>query len=234
MGVKRVKIAHLYPNELNLYGDTGNIICLCYRLKKRGYEPEIESVNIGDRLNDFDILVIGGGQDREMKLIQNDLKRKSEMLSFSINSGKAVFAVCAGFQLLGNYYKNKCKDVMILSGVLDFYTEASEQRMIGNIVFETPFGKVAGFENHSGKTYLSNKLKPLGRVISGCGNNGEDYSEGLLYKNTFATYAHGAVLPKNPALADEIIKRALTVDELPPLDDELENLCHNQLIHRYS
>ena len=232
--MKRVKIAHLYPNELNLYGDMGNVICLYYRLQKRGYNTEIQSINIGDRMGDFDILVIGGGQDREMKLVLYDLKRKSEMLSFCINSGKAVFAVCAGYQLLGRYYKNQKGEVMKLGGVLDFYTEASQSRMIGNIVFETPFGKVAGFENHSGKTYLSNKLAPLGKVISGFGNNGEDGAEGLLYNNTFATYAHGAVLPKNPALADEIIKRALGVNELAPLDDELENLCRNQLIKRFS
>ena len=232
--MKRVRIASLYPEELNLYGDRGNLLCLYYRLIKRGYSAEIQSINIGDRLGDFDILVIGGGQDREMNLIKNDLKRKSEMLSYSINCGKTVFAVCAGFQLLGNYYINQKGETMKLSSALDFYTVASDRRMIGNIVFQTPLGKVAGFENHSGKTYLAKQLSPLGSVISGWGNNGEDGSEGLLYKNTFATYAHGAVLPKNPALADEIIKRALGADELEPLDDELENRCHEQLIHIFS
>lgn len=232
--MKKVVIASLYPNELNLYGDRGNVLCLYYRLKKRGYGAEIQSINIGERLGGFDILVIGGGQDREMKIIKNDLKRKSEMLSFCINSGKTVFAVCAGFQLLGNYYINQKGEEMKLSGALDFYTKASAGRMIGNIVYQTPFGKVVGFENHSGKTYLPSKLSPLGRVISGFGNNGEDGGEGLLFKNTFATYAHGAVLPKNPALADEIIKRALGTNELAPLDDEIENHCHEQLINIFS
>ena len=229
--MKRIKIVHLYPKELNLYGDIGNVTCLYRRLLKRGIDAEIESVDIGDKLCDFDILVIGGGQDREMEIISSDLRRKSEMLSYSVNSGKSVFAVCAGFQLLGKSYINQQGREMKLSGALEFYTEAGERRMIGNIVFDSPFGKIVGFENHSGKTYLSNDIKPLGRVISGYGNNGEDKTEGLIFKNTIATYAHGAVLPKNPALADEIIKRALRTDELPALDDALEIQCHNQLEH---
>ena len=106
--------------------------------------------------------------------------------------------------------------------------------VIGNVVFESPFGKIVGFENHSGKTYIANELCPLGRVISGFGNNGEDGTEGVLYKNTFGTYAHGPVLPKNPIFADEIIKKALQVNELPNIDDELENLCHNSLVSRFT
>ena len=234
MGVKKIKIAHLYPGELNLYGDWGNVLCLYYRLKKRGFSVEIENINIGDRINDFDILFIGGGQDREMNIISNDLKRKSDMLCYCINCSKTVLAICGGYQLLGKYYINQQGREMKLSGALDFYTVSNDKRMIGNIVFDTPFGNIVGFENHSGKTYLSKKLTPLGRVISGFGNNGEDGTEGLQFKNTFCTYAHGAVLPKNPAFADEIIKRALKTDELMPLDDEAENLCHNQLIHRFS
>ena len=232
--MKTVRIVHLYPNELNLYGDMGNIICLYYRLTKRGFNARIDKVNMGDRLNDFDILVIGGGQDREMKIIANDLKRKSDMLSYGIECNKAVFAVCAGFQLLGKSYISQNGEELKLSGALDFYTRASNKRMIGNVVFNSPFGKIAGFENHSGKTYLSSHLSPLGKVISGYGNNGEDGGEGVIYKNTFATYAHGAVLPKNPALADEIIKRALNRRELPALCDEEENRCHEQLINRFS
>ena len=106
--------------------------------------------------------------------------------------------------------------------------------MIGNTVFSTPFGNVVGFENHSGKTYLSKDIAPLGRIIKGFGNNGEDKTEGVLFKNTFGTYAHGPVLPKNPSLADEIIKRMLGVDSLINIDDELENNCHRQLILRYT
>jgi len=232
--MKTVKIAHLYPNELNLYGDIGNVICLYYRLMQRGINAEIYNINIGDKIIDFDILVIGGGQDREMNIIKNDLRKKSEMLTYCIHCGKTVFAVCAGFQLLGKYYINQKGERLNLSSALDFYTASSQRRMIGNTVYQTPFGKVVGFENHSGKTYLSPQLKPLGRVISGYGNNSEDGGEGLLFKNTFATYAHGALLPKNPALADEIIKRALGTDELASLDDTEENRCHKQLIDLFS
>ncbi|MBR3738656.1 MAG: glutamine amidotransferase [Eubacterium sp.] len=229
--MKKITIAHLYPKELNLYGDIGNIICLQYRLAKRGISSEVIGIEAGDRLCDFDILVIGGGQDKEMEIIAPDIRKKGEMLSYCIESGKTVFAVCAGFQLLGKNYIISGKKELRLSGALDFSTVAGDERKIGNIVFESPFGLIAGFENHSGKTYLPNKFSPLGKVIRGFGNNGEDKGEGLLYKNTFATYAHGAVLPKNPALADEIIKRALKCETLSPLDDEVENKCHNQLIH---
>ena len=135
---------------------------------------------------------------------------------------------------MGEYYKTASAQVIELSGALPFFTEGAKQRLIGNVVFESPFGKIVGFENHSGKTYIANELCPLGRVISGFGNNGEDGTEGVLYKNTFGTYAHGPVLPKNPIFADEIIKRALQVNELPNIDDELENLCHNSLVSRFT
>lgn len=233
MEVRKIKIAHLYPNELNLYGDGGNVLCLYNRLIWRGFDVSVEHINMGDKINDFDILFIGGGQDREMNIIAPDLKRKSEMLSYCVRCGKVILAICGGYQLLGEYYKTYDKKELKLSGALPFYTVGGKERLIGNVVYETPFGKVVGFENHSGKTYLSNKLSPLGKVISGYGNNGKDKSEGLLYKNTFATYAHGPVLPKNPAFADEIIKRAIGEKELQPLDDTAENICHNQLISRF-
>lgn len=228
-----VRIVHLYPKELNLYGDAGNVLCLKKRLEKRGFRVDVSEIGIGENIPCFDILVIGGGQDREMNIISRDLKRKSEMLSYCVNSNKVIFAVCAGFQLLGNYYKSKDKSIIKLTGALPFYTEGKEKRQISNIVIDTPFGKVAGFENHSGITYLQKPLKPLGKVISGFGNDGKG-GEGLLFKNTFATYLHGPVLPKNPALADEIIKRALNTDELKSLDDTLEKMCNEYLVKRFS
>lgn len=230
---KTVKIAHLYPNELNLYGDGGNVLCLYNRLLWRGFNPEIINVEIGDKLRDFDILFIGGAQDREMEIIKADLKRKSTALSYYIKLGKSVLAICGGYQLLGEYYQTKDGEKIQLSGALPFYTIGYDKRMIGNIVFDTPFGKVVGFENHSGKTYLSNSLSPLGNVISGFGNNGEDKTEGLHFKNIICTYAHGPVLPKNPALADAIISSAINED-LTPLDDKIENSCHSYLISRFT
>lgn len=231
MGV--VKIVQLYPKELNLYGDSGNAICLLKRLRDRGYSAELIEVGINESIPDFDIMLIGGGQDKEMRVIENDLRRKSEMLSYSVRNSKVILAICGGFQLLGEYYKAPNSKAIRLSSALDFYTVGDSQRHIGNIVYQTEFGKIVGFENHSGLTYLGKGLKPLGKVISGFGNNGNG-EEGLLYKNTFGTYAHGPVLPKNPALADELIKRALNLNELAPIDDSIDISCHNVLIKRFS
>lgn len=233
MAVEKIKIAHLYPKELNLYGDSGNVLCLYNRLIRRGYKTEVMHINIGDKINDFDILFIGGGQDKEMKIIAKDLKRKSDMLSYCIEQGKTILAICGGYQLLGDYYTSSGGEQIKLSSALPFYTVAGEKRMIGNFVYQTAFGKVVGFENHAGKTYLKGNLSPLGKIITGFGNNGEDATEGLLYKNTFGTYAHGPVLPKNPAFADELIKRALQTEDLMTLDDAIEIQCHNQLVSRF-
>lgn len=231
--VDRIKIAHLYPNELNLYGDTGNVLCLYNRLSWRGYKVTVENVGVGDKLDNFDILFIGGGQDKEMHILHRDIKRKSQALSYYAEQGKVILAICGGYQLLGEYYQKSDGNVIELSGVLPFYTTASDKRMIGNFVYNTGFGKVVGFENHNGKTFLSDKLQPLGKIICGFGNNGEDKTEGVIYKNTFGTYAHGPVLPKNPNFADEIIKR-VTKEELIPLDDTIEVMCQNQLVGRFS
>lgn len=228
-----VKICHLYPTELNLYGDSGNVQCLYNRLIWRGYSVCVDSVGIGDRIPDFDILFIGGGQDKEMRILSRDLKRKSQALSYYIEQGKTVLSICGGYQMLGKYYKQSNGETILLSDALPFYTVGGEKRIIGNFVYQTDFGKVVGFENHSGKTYLTAGLSPLGKIITGCGNNGEDAGEGVLYKNTFGTYAHGPVLPKNPNFADEIIRRALCTNELRTLDDTVENITHNSLIAKF-
>lgn len=227
-----IKILHLYPNELNLYGDNGNLLCLNYRLKKRGYKTEIITCGMGEKIPYFDIMFIGGGQDREMMILENDIKRKSDALKYCINEGKTILAICGGFQLLGEYYKTHEGKIITLANALPFYTVADKNRMIGNIVIDTKFGRVVGFENHSGKTYLDKSLNPLGKVIVGCGNNAKDGCEGLHYKNTFCTYLHGPVLPKNPNLADAILS---TVDPKildNPLNDDTELMCQNQLISR--
>lgn len=226
-----VRIVSLYPKELNLYADYGNVQCIKYRLEKRGYSVNIINVGIGDRIPDFDIMLIGGGQDKEMRLVSNDFRKKSQAMKYYIEQNKVIFAVCGGYQMLGEYYKTE-RDVIRLSSLLPFYTVANNQRMIGNTVFDTAFGTVVGFENHSGRTFLCGDLEPLGRLVLGYGNNGCDDTEGVLYKNVFGTYAHGPVLPKNPALADELIRRA--VGDIEPIDDELENLCHNTLIKRFT
>lgn len=219
---------------MNLYGDGGNIICLKKRLEARNYKVDVIGIGVGERITNFDIMFIGGGQDREMKIIAKDVRRKSDELSYYINSGKTLLAICGGYQILGEYYKTASSQTVELTGALPFFTESTKQRMIGNVVINSPFGKIVGFENHSGKTYLGGELQPLGKVLTGYGNNGEDKTEGVLFKNTFGTYAHGPVLPKNPLLADEIIKRALRVNELRKIDDELEQKCHNLLLSRFT
>lgn len=228
-----VRIVHLYPKELSLYGDNGNVLCLYKRLKNRGYSVDVVEVGIGEVIPDFDIMFIGGGQDKEMRIIANDIKRKSEMLSYCIKTGKTILAICGGYQLLGEYYQTVDGDKLILSSALNFYTIGKNKRNIGNMVFETKIGKIVGFENHSGITYLGENLKPFGRMIYGFGNDGNG-GEGVIFNNTIGTYAHGPVLPKNPAFADYLIKKALNTDELYSLDDEIENRCHNILISRYS
>lgn len=176
-------------------------------------------------------MFIGGGQDREMRIISQDARKKGEMLRFAIEREKVIFAVCGGYQLLGEYYLTADGDRLNLSAALPVYTVGAKDRMIGNMVFETPFGTAVGFENHGGKTYL-NGLSEFGRIITGFGNNGEDKTEGLLYKNTFCTYAHGPFLPKNPKVCDELLSRALS-ERLLPLDDRLENRCNASLIKRF-
>ncbi len=226
-----VRIVNLYPNELNLYADFGNVKCLEWRLSKRGFAVEILNVGIGDRIPDFDIMLIGGGQDREMRILSNDIRKKAQSLRYYIEANKVIFSVCGGYQLLGEYYRTD-SDVIKLSSALPFYTVSNDFRMIGNTVYDTQFGKVVGFENHSGRTFLCDDLSAFGEVVIGYGNNGYDGTEGMIFKNTFGTYAHGPVLPKNPHLADELISRA--IGDVQPLDDTVEKMCHNAILKRFA
>ena len=148
-------------------------------------------------------------------------------------------AICGGYQLLGEYYKPHKGPKLHGIGLFLAYTVASYDRMIGNIVIESGFGRLVGFENHSGKTYLGKGAKPLGKVVSGFGNNGEDQTEGCVYKNAIGCYMHGSLLPKNPHLADWLLQKALEVKygkgiELEVLDDEFEIKAHNTAIQRFT
>lgn len=225
-----IKIVHLYPTELNLYSDYGNIICITKKLSQLGYDFNITSVGVGDTIPNFDFMLIGGGQDREMRILSNDIRRKAPSLSYYIEQNKTILAICGGYQMLGEYYKIN-DEIIHLSGVLPFYTVAGDYRMIGNFAYSTSFGSVVGFENHSGRTFLCGNLNPLGNLLYGYGNNGYDYSEGVLYKNTFGTYAHGPLLPKNPSLTNEILSRILG-DKIS-INDELEEQCHNYILNKF-
>lgn len=240
MGVS-LRIAHLYPDMLNLYGDRGNIIVLTGRMRARGIDVQTEQITMGKAFNadDYDIFFIGGGQDFEQDVLLDDLtKGKDVQINKAIHSGKVMLAICGGYQMLGKYYKTYDGKILQYMGALDFYTEGREERMIGNYAYKTKEGiEVVGFENHSGRTYLGKDTEPLGRVIKGYGNNGEDGTEGVRFLNTFGTYSHGPVLPKNPQLADLLISKALENKygkaDLKPLDDKLEALAQKQVMKLY-
>lgn len=236
-----IRIAHLYPDMLNLYGDRGNIIALTERMKARGIEVQTHSITMGKNFNadDYDIIFVGGGQDFEQDVLLDDLKKGKDIeIKKAINSGTVFLAICGGYQMLGKYYKTYDGKMLEYMGALDFYTEGKQERMIGNYAFKTKEGiTVVGFENHSGRTYLGKGVEPLGKMIRGFGNNGEDKTEGVRFKNTFGTYSHGPVLPKNPQLADLLISKALENKygkaELIALDDSLENKAKEQVMKLY-
>ena len=240
-----LNICHLYPDILNLYGDRGNILCMRKRLAWRGIDVHVDEVSIGQKLeaSKYDLLFIGGGQDFEQEVLLPDLRgEKTEELKAAIEDNLPVLAICGGYQMLGQYYKTWDGQQCDFTGALDLYTVGSEQRMIGNYMFscEEAGCNIVGFENHSGKTYLGSGVKPLGKVLEGYGNNGEDGTEGARYKNVFASYSHGCLLPKNPKLADLILQTALErkygAVTLSPLPDELETAAHtymeNRLTHK--
>ena len=229
-----LKICHLYPDVLNLYGDGGNIRALENRLRWRGMDARVTPLPLGeaDDLTGYDLIFIGGGQDFEQELLLADLARgKGENLRSAIEDGVCVLAVCGGYQMLGESYQNRAGRRCGFLGAIDFHTEAGETRMIGNFAFrcatESGGSTVVGFENHSGKTYLGPGVEPLGRVMKGYGNNGEDGGEGVRWKNVFGTYSHGPVLPKNPAFCDCILEAALKrkygACTLAPLPDTEEH-----------
>ncbi len=236
-----IRIAHLYPDMLNLYGDRGNIIALTERMMARQIDVHTDAITMGKSFNadDYDILFIGGGQDFEQDVLLDDLKKgKDAEINKAIHNGTVVLAICGGYQMLGKYYKTYDGKMLEYMGALDFYTEGKEERMIGNYAYKTKEGiEVVGFENHSGRTYLGKGVEPLGKMIKGFGNNGEDGTEGVRFKNTFGTYSHGPVLPKNPDFADLLISKALEhkygKSNLAPLDDSLEAKARAQVMKLY-
>ena len=237
-----LKICHLFPDVLNLYGDRGNVTCMQHRLQWRGIDVSVQGVSIGQSLRaaDYDLFFIGGGQDFEQGVLLKDLVGdKTAQIKSAVEDGKTFLAICGGYQMLGTYYKTWDGDQCDFIGALDLYTIGVKERMIGNYLFtsdDLDGQTVVGFENHSGKTYLGSGVKPMGKVLVGNGNNGEDGMEGARYKNVFCTYSHGCLLPKNPALADHILKTALERKygraELEPLDDAIENSAHDYMERR--
>lgn len=238
-----LKICHLYPDLLNLYGDTGNILCLKRRLEWRGIDAEVTPLPVGESADftKFDMFFVGGGQDFELEVLMDDLRKgKDREIVSAVEDGKVFLAVCGGYQMLGQYFKTAAGVQYDFIGALNMHTLGSESRMTGDYMFrcgeKSGGSTVVGFENHSGRTYLDSGVEPLGKVLSGFGNNGEDGSEGARYKNVFGTYAHGPLLPKNPEFADMLLLTALrlrTPDaELSPLSDGLEMMAHGYMENR--
>lgn len=237
-----LKIGHLFPDLLNLYGDRGNISAMVHRMEWRGHKAEVLEYNLNSDINfnELDIVLLGGGSDREQLLVCKKLKSVQKDFEAFVNSGGVVLAVCGGYQLLGKYYKLKEQTIEGL-GILDIYTELGSSRLIGNVVLNCNLGgkniKIAGFENHGGRTFIGNHT-PLGEVVSGFGNNEKDKKEGVLYKNVVATYLHGPLLPKNPEVTDYLLLTALKRKYgnsafLFPLDDTLENEALGYCLKRF-
>ncbi|UJA32566.1 type 1 glutamine amidotransferase [Clostridium sporogenes] len=238
-----LNICHLYPDLLNVYGDIGNILVLKYRAQQRGIKINLSNVSIKDSfpIDKYDIALFGGGQDYEQAIVSKDMvETKKDDLTEYIEKGKVLLAICGGYQLLGKYYTTPEGEKLDGLNILDIYTEGGDTRFIGNTVIKNEeFNETyVGFENHSGRTYIGN-LKPLGKVIVGYGNNGEDHQEGCIYKNTFGTYFHGSLLSKNPELADRLLSTALKNKygediNLEPLDDNLEIKAKEFIVNRES
>ena len=235
----KLKICHMYNDVLNLYGDRGNVICMSRRLNWRGIETEIVRLPVGEyaSLADCDIVFIGGGQDFEQEVLLDDLHRgKDREIKAAIEDGVSFLTICGGYQMMGNYYETHDGVRCDFIGAVGLHTIGGKERMIGNYKFRCGEITVVGFENHSGKTYLDSGTEPLGRVLIGYGNNGEDGTEGVHYKNLFGTYSHGPLLPKNPELCDMILLNALArkygLKELEALDDTAELKAHDEMCER--
>jgi len=231
-----LRLGHLYPSLMNIYGDRGNIICLERRCRQRGIDLTVTSLGLGEPLGagDFDIIFMGGAQDREQRLVAADLANvKGPALRQAVDEGVVLLAVCGGYQLAGRFYRGEDGDELPGAGVFDLYTVhpgAKAKRLIGNVLATWEGGDLVGFENHGGRTHLGPGGAPLARIVRGHGNDGLSGQEGARYKNAFGTYLHGPLLPANPALADKLISLALARKygdgDLAPLDDALERSAH--------
>jgi CobQ-like glutamine amidotransferase family enzyme len=234
--VTDLRIGHLYPDLMSIYGDRGNVLALTQRAKWRGIDVETRAFTAGGAWDSdwADVYFFGGGQDLGQDIVGADLQGPNgDALKRSIAGGAAVFSVCGGYQLLGSEYVPEIGDPIPGLGVLDVTTRAGKVRFVGNLLAQTDDGKrLIGFENHSGYTYLGPKAKPLGRVIAGHGNNDTDKTEGAVQGKVIGCYLHGSALPKNPWLADQLISWGLERRQgsikLVPLDDSEEYAAQEQ------
>jgi CobQ-like glutamine amidotransferase family enzyme len=235
----KIFVAHLYPDYLNIYADRGNIAVLTRRAAWRGHELDVRAISMGDPVPaDVDLFYVGGGQDREQALVAPELAAKGEAIREAVlGGGAALLAVCGGYQLLGRGYRGFYGGDLPGVGLFPHETVAGETRLIGDVLIACELDggarrTVAGFENHAGRTRLDAGAEPLGRVVSGFGNDGVSGYEGCRVARAVGTYLHGPLLPRNPWLADWLLAQALAhatggePPELEPLDDELEAKAH--------
>ena len=235
-----IRIGWLYGQEMNIYGDRGNVMALAQRASWRGYDVDVQTVGIGEdlQIQAFDMLFWGGGQDREQVSVSHDLAgEKAAEIRDAVQDGVPILAICGGYQFLGHEYRPFDGEPLPGTGAIDVWSQAGHERYIGNVLVETEeFGDLVGFENHSGRTFLGSGVRPLGRSLTGGGNNGEDGTEGVRAYNAVGCYLHGALLPKNPRLADWLVARAIERTggdpELQPLDDQLEERAHRHVRDR--
>jgi CobQ-like glutamine amidotransferase family enzyme len=222
-----IHIVHLYPKEMNIYGDTGNTLVLQKRLEWRGISTKISYVGIGEDFPDeVDMVIGGGGQDAGQNKIQADLQKKADALNKMVEKGVVMLMVCGMYQLFGRSFKTSDGNEIKGIGILPLETSAGPNRYIGNTLYKTPFGDFVGYENHSGITMLDSPEFAFGSVLQGAGNNGQDSTEGCIKYNVYGTYSHGPVLSKNPRFADLLLDIAISLkypgEKLEPLDDSLE------------
>ena len=234
----RLLIGWLYGTKMNIYGDRGNVLALAQRARWRGIAPEVREIGLREPIpDDVDIFFFGGGQDQEQVAVSRDLRgEKGERLKAAVDDGAALLAVCGGYQLLGHEYRPHAADPLPGIGLFDLVSEAGPERFIGNVVVDSQWGELVGFENHSGLTFLGERATPMGRVRVGRGNNGRDATEGAIYRHAVGCYLHGALLPKNPALTDWLIQAGLRrrygTFDLAPLDDAVECAAHESAVAR--
>lgn len=238
MTKKELTILQLYPRDMNIYGDWGNTLVLKRRLQWHGYTPVLLEYNPGDPFPESaDIIVGGGGQDSGQDKIQEDLLKVGGKLRELAEAGVPMLVICGLYQMFGKFFKAQDGHIIQGIGLLDIETHAGPERLIGNITTESAeFGQIIGYENHSGQTFLGAGVQPLGKVLKGAGNNGQDETEGARYKNVIASYLHGSLLPKNPAVADFLIEQAAIkkYGEFAPtvIDDHFAELAREVAVKR--
>lgn len=244
-----IKIAWLYPELMNTYGDRGNIIVLQKRCEWRGIDVVIENISIDSDpalLETCDLIFMGGAQDTQQEIVNDDLfTKKGKLLKEKVENNTPGLFICGAYQFLGKYYITADNKKLPGLGIFPCFTEnpgSNAPRLIGNVIAsiahsqsDLPITPIVGFENHGGRTYLENPSQAFAHIQKGFGNNGKDLTEGIIYKNAIGSYLHGPILPKNPELADWLIQKTLEIKykksiKLTQLDDSIEKRTKDNLI----